>query len=403
MMAQRFALVHQRILKQVVFRPKHTTADGRQISSDSRHVTHSLCSIESLIGRKGCRFLLGMLVQVEEGKFYLEDFSAQVPLDIRDAEILTDGFLAENCIILVEGEMIDGTLYVHRMGNPIVETRLSAIQDIGLATTDMFQSISSLAQLEDIQQQETLHGSDGMLVVLSNVYLDNPQVMEKLKILFEGFLDMNPVYIFMGNFMSSGTSAKELLGYFEDLTRLICSMDGLAQKGRFIFLPGPRDPGLRGILPQPALPKYCTQSLRNKVTHATFATNPCRLRYFSKEIVLYRNDVVFQLQRSALVTPRESGSTVIQHTVKTLLDQGHLAPYPRPIYWQHDHVMRLYPLPDALIIGDSLDQYFENYAECDIINPGRFSHDFSFVVYRPIASIEKTKTKSEVEFSQIGN
>jgi DNA polymerase epsilon subunit 2 len=123
MSAQRFALVQQRILKQSVFRPKLVSADGRQASSDGRHVTHNLTPIESLLGRAGVRFLLGMIVQVEEGRYYLEDNTAQVPLDVSEAQILTDGFLTEHCIVLVEGEMVDGVLHVHRMGNPIVETR----------------------------------------------------------------------------------------------------------------------------------------------------------------------------------------------------------------------------------------------------------------------------------------
>ena len=403
MFAQRYALVQQRILKQDVFRPKLVSADGRQASSDGRHVTHNLTPIESLLGRAGVRFMLGMIVQVEEGQFYLEDNTAQVPLDVSDAEILTDGFLTEHCIVLVEGEMIDGVLHVHRMGNPIVETRMEAIKDIGLSATDIFQSISTLAELEDIRQQEVLNGQDGMLVVLSNVHLDKPQVMEKLRTLFTGFANANPVYVLMGNFMSSGSSAKELIGYFDELTNLICEIEGLAQEGRFIFIPGPQDPGLNDILPRPPLPKYCTQSLSQKVQHATFATNPCRIRYFSKEVVLYRNNVTFQLQRSALLPPRESGSTSVQHAVKTLLDQGHLCPFPRPTYWQFDHAMRLYPLPDALILGERVDQFYENYAECDVVNPGNFANDFGFVVYRPISSTDGTTTTSDVEFSQITN
>jgi DNA polymerase epsilon subunit 2 len=401
MYAQRFALVQQRILKQSVFRPKLVSADGRQASSDGRHVTHNLTPIESLLGRAGVRFLLGMIVQVEEGRYYLEDNTAQVPLDVSEAQILTDGFLTEHCIVLVEGEMVDGVLHVHRMGNPIVETRHEAITDIGLSATDIFQSMSTLAEFEDIRQQEILHGQDGMLVILSNVHLDKPQMMGKLRTLFTGFLEANPVYVLMGNFMSSGTSAKELIGYFEELANLICDIDGLAQEGRFIFIPGPQDPGLAQILPRPPLPKYCTQSLRHKVPHATFATNPCRIRYFSKEIVLYRNNVTFQLQRSALLPPRDSGSTIVEHTIKTLLDQAHLCPYPRPTYWQFDHAMRLYPLPDALVLGEQVDQFYENYAECDVVNPGSFAKDFGFVVYRPIASSDGESTKSDVEFSQI--
>jgi hypothetical protein len=49
------------------------------------------------------------------------------------------------------------------------------------------------------------------------------------------------------------------------------------------------------------------------------------------------------------------------HLVTTLLHQAHLSPLPqtiRPIYWNFDHALRLYPLPHALVIGDSTDPWY---------------------------------------------
>lgn len=68
MFAQRFALVQQRILRQDLFRPKLVTADGR--SGDGRNVTHAITPVESLLGRAGVKFLLGMIVQVSANKWY---------------------------------------------------------------------------------------------------------------------------------------------------------------------------------------------------------------------------------------------------------------------------------------------------------------------------------------------
>lgn len=64
MFAQRFALVQQRILRQDLFRPKLVTADGSSASGDGRNVTHTITPVESLLGRSGVKFLLGMIVQV---------------------------------------------------------------------------------------------------------------------------------------------------------------------------------------------------------------------------------------------------------------------------------------------------------------------------------------------------
>ena len=97
--------------------------------------------------------------------------------------------------------------------------------------------------------------------------------------------------------------------------------------------------------------------------------------------------------------------TIIQHGVKTMLDQGHICPVPAPecpIYWQYDHVMRLYPPPDALVVGDACtEQYYENYGECDVMNPGPFGNKYGFLVYRPFGQIVDDVVVSDVEFSQI--
>eukprot|EP00804_Cyclotella_cryptica_P008062 CCRYP_004566-RA/>CCRYP_004566-RA protein AED:0.08 eAED:0.08 QI:100/1/1/1/1/1/4/110/543 len=405
MFAQRYALIHQRIVRQDIFQ---RGAGG----------THVLTPVESLLGRSGRKFLLGMIVQVEEGKYYLEDHTGQVPLDFSQASLLTDGFVMENCIVLVEGEAVDGVLHVHHLGSPIVENRSSAIQAIGLQNTDIFNSINSLSELEKERQQEIKHGQDGMFVILSDVHLDNPSVLDKLEVMLEGYSEFTPlpVFIFMGNFMSKPLSAssdggKAVMSYFEDLAGIICKFPKLAKEGRFVFVPGPSDPGITGVLPRGPIPNYFTGALRSKVKHAFFASNPCRMRFFTKELVFFRDDLVSKMRRHTLLQPRqeEEGSTSVQrqlsrHAVKTVLDQSHLSPLPlsaSPIFWQHDHALRLYPFPDALIIGDRVDQYYENYEECDAINPGPFTAGYNFVVYRPVGEVRKSDTTSEVEFSQI--
>jgi len=415
MFSQRYAMIQQRILRQDIFQPKLVTATGSS-QNNEQGVTHTLTPVESLLGRSGLRYLLGMIVQVEEGKYYLEDHTAQVPLDFSQASLLTDGFVSENSIVLVEGEAIDGVLHVHNMGSPIVENRSDAIKAIGLQNTDIFNSIGSLSEFEKLRDQEMEHGEEGMFVVLSDVHLDNPAVIEKLERMLDGYNDFSPlpIFVLMGNFTSKPLSGgtKAMISYFEDLTNTILKFPNIANEGRFVFIPGPNDPGITGVLPRGPIPDYFTSFLRSKVNHAIFASNPCRMRFFTKEIVFFRNDLVGKMRRHCLLEPREededektSGQRRLsRHAIKTVLDQGHLSPLPlsaSPIYWQHDHALRLYPFPDALIVGDRVDQYYENYEECDAINPGPFSNGFNFVVYRPIGEIQKSQTKSDVEFSQI--
>jgi hypothetical protein len=42
-------------------------------------------------------------------------------MDFSQASLLTDGFVAENSVVLVEGEAVDGVLYVHHLGECILE------------------------------------------------------------------------------------------------------------------------------------------------------------------------------------------------------------------------------------------------------------------------------------------
>ena len=420
MFSQRYALVQQRILKQDLFRPKLVASgSARSGRGDDSGAAHSLTPVESLLGRPGVKFLLGMIVQVEEGRYYLEDHSAQVPLDLSGASLLTDGFITENSIVLIEGEMLDGVLHVHRMGSPIIESRTDAMDTIGLQNSDIFNSLSSLSEMEKMKEQELQHGEEGMFIVLSDVHLDNPVVLEKLDTLFEGFQGISPlpVFVLMGNFTSKPLSAardgsKIMMGHFEELANLICKYPTLASDGRFVFVPGPNDPGMAAMMPRPPIPNYFTSSLRSRVPQAIFTSNPCRIRYFSREIVFCRQDVVSRFRRHCLLPPREDGDNgrtgvrrLAQHAVKSMLDQGHLCPLPAPscpVYWQYDHALRLYPLPDAVVVGDRVDQYYETYAGCDAMNPGSFPNGFNFVVYRPLAEVGPDgQMKSGLEFSQI--
>ena len=80
----------------------------------------------------------------------------------------------------------------------------------------------------------------------------------------------------------------------------------------------------------------------------------------------------------------------------SLLDQAHLCPLPlevKPLFWDLDHSMRLTPLPHLLILGDRTEKFVHSYNGCVVTNPGSFSADSSFIVYRPAERV--------VELSQL--
>jgi DNA polymerase epsilon subunit 2 len=444
MLLQRYALIYQRLMRQEHFKPKLVQASSAQSQNQVQQV--KITPIEGLLGSKGVKILLGIITQVEEGTYYLEDPTAQIPINLSQGEFLSDGFITEHSIVLVEGEIMDGVLYVKKIGQPLYETRKDAIAAIGLQHTDLFGAIPTLAELSKLQEEEVKHGEDGLFVILSDVHLDDARVLEKLEKLFEGFEDFDPlpVFCFMGDFAAMYPSAVQengnatIAGYFDDLANIICKFPRIAKEGKFILVPGQNDPGIGKILPRPQIPNFFTAGLRSKVKHVHMASNPCRLRFFSQEFVIGRLDVMSKLRQECLVPPvgldeienvgddgenddvdmdeeekkKEDGTKkrshktnpLVQHAIRTMLDQGHLCPVPPsslPINWKHDHLMRLYPPPNAIILGDkSTEAYYETYVDCDVMNPGAFHTNGEFLVFRPV-DMSSGERKGDCDFSQI--
>ena len=164
---------------------------------------------------------------------------------------------------------------------------------------------------------------------------------------------------------------------------------------------------------------------------AVWTTNPARLSLFgpAHEIVLFRDDLSGRLRRNAVgfrssnpANIKNSGEaqreeeenggrtveqmnvdeaveaaeshlpaptrgkepansaalaelTCARKLVKTILDQGYLAPFPlsnRPVLWDFAGALQLYPLPTALVVMDPEAPTFAiTYEGCHVMNPGR--------------------------------
>jgi DNA polymerase epsilon subunit 2 len=66
----------------------------------------------------------------------------------------------------------------------------------------------------------------------------------------------------------------------------------------------------------------------------------------------------------------------------------------KPIIWNFDHALTLYPTPDTIILGDIAAQNVKSYMGVTCFNPGSFASDDTFIAYRPATR--------EVEMSAIG-
>ncbi|KAJ1675615.1 DNA-directed DNA polymerase epsilon, subunit B [Spiromyces aspiralis] len=358
LLRQRYDVIKQRILHNDNFAPSTFRSKNRDDSQALK-----LDTIESLQGREGDNFLLfGMLAQLEEGKVYLEDKDGSVELDL--SQVVTDssatGVFTEACFALVDGYYQDGVFHVEELGLPPPERKektLSFYPDVnffGGPTVLHEKASSTLKHLETANDTVSI-------VILSEVWLDKPNVVSALKMLFAGYASAIPpmAFIFLGDFCSvpfvSGSGQtqryKELWSDFADL---IAQYRDIANNSQFVFLPGPNDPWGVGAYPSPPIANFFTQKMQSKIKHVRFTTNPCRIQYCTQEITVFREDLLKKLHRNCMV-PAASGqqsTSMVKHMVRTIIDQGHLCPLPahiQPLYWAYDHAMRLYPIPDVVM------------------------------------------------------
>jgi hypothetical protein len=70
----------------------------------------------------------------------------------------------------------------------------------------------------------------------------------------------------------------------------------------------------------------------------------------------------------------------------TILRQSHLCPLPlsiQPIYWEYDHALRLFPLPDAVIIGEDSSAFKSTTDKVLMFNPGSLVMDGTYAAFSP--------------------
>lgn len=331
----------------------------------------------------------------------IEDLHQSYPLEFVESETVAwdHQLITDGCFVIAEGEMQGDKFCVHRIELPeAVPRQLSLerdqvpVQVFGGDLTDEQLNVLRLAEEEN---------QEGAYVILSEVHLDDVQVLERLSDMFQGFEDTSPpaAYVFMGNFYSSPfmPTQEGVRNYREGFERLKLIMRHIpnhVERGtRFIFVPGPRDPGAE-MLPRTPLTNYLTSDIAKDIPGVILGTNPCRVRHFSREIVFFRHDVLKLLRRHEVVPLREPGqdcTASTQHVqnemVRILLDQAHLAPLPLQesnIMWDFDHTLRLYPLPDAVFVGGVSRPFEGEHKGCIFCSVGPFYRDGAFHAYSPI-------------------
>jgi DNA polymerase epsilon subunit 2 len=137
-------------------------------------------------------------------------------------------------------------------------------------------------------------------VFLSDVWLDQDRVLNKLRVLFQGYSQaiIPLAFVLIGSFSSTpyNYNMQQALKYkgmmlfwvahvqqlnkipeaFNNFADVVSEFPEISQSSHFIFVPGPNDPWTGNLLPQSKIPDAITARCRSKLKYCTFSTNPCR-------------------------------------------------------------------------------------------------------------------------------
>eukprot|EP00762_Andalucia_godoyi_P005954 ANDGO_00066.mRNA.1 DNA polymerase epsilon subunit B len=374
----RYNMIRQRVLRSVSF-----------VKDSFQKAARELTPIQALLGdldRARSKVVLGMLVHLEGGpsEWYLEDAGSHVPLDLTRANMqISRGFFTESSFVLCEGKYDEGIFRVESMLQPPAEDRETSLRwisgdHLGLSLDN------SLSDLEDPR-----------MIIMSDVHLDDPRVVELLDSMLSKLEDSGPptVIVLMGDFLSHAYGSRpsdheELTQCLDSFGSMILKYKSIAKETSFVFVPGPGDPSLGGsALPRPQFPASISRLFKERIANSYFSSNPCRIRISGKEVFICRENILSKMRRHCVVQPDLSeASDLSEHLVSTILSQGHFSPVSltsQPVYWELDHALHLFPLPDVLVLGDTCSAFLWQHYGCHCIHPGVFSIEHKFGIYSP--------------------
>jgi DNA polymerase epsilon subunit 2 len=331
MMTQRYAFVHQRVVRQM---ENPLTCVDRLLG-----MSHAASRSESQV-------LLGMLHRHPDG-LELEDLTGTILLKgLENATIQKSGFYTEGSIVMVNGQYDNGVFFVERMGFPMLESKAETLPFL------------------PPQKKSLRTKSQHPLIIYSmaNVGLDRPDKRQALQDLIGQLIEEpnEALLVLFGNFTT------ESLTLPVALDELASILEDVPQRHTIAVMPGPNDTP-SACWPLPPMKSYSLSQL----PQVQLVSNPCRLEYGNQQIVLVRKDLIRDHLQSQVLTVSGAKQSLATRVVNTILSQGHIMPQ-APIYWNYDHAMHLYPLPDLLLLGlEEGEERLECSKEkCHVVIPG---------------------------------
>lgn len=322
-------------------------------------------TIDSLIGCRGEKIVFGVLTRVDGKSWVLEDLNSSIKLEISKTIEKNSGFFCEGCVVLVQGIHNDGIFNVSCMAQPPV----SWISDDPFPTPSIRWNIP--------------WPDHSLIIVLSNVHLDDPRVLNMLDKLFQGYSEYtNLMFIFIGNFSSQKVpDAYKYQKMFENFSEILQKYQKLKDTAMWVFIPGPNDPGLGDFMPRQFFPPMFVHSLTD-LNRVKLSSNPSWVSFCGKKIGFVRVDQLRKMQRTTATEPNyEENKEPEAHLAHTLIRQGHLCPsLHTQVLPGYDHALRIDQKIDFLCIAENTKSFVYDIEGVVAFNPGHFSRYSSFVM-----------------------
>ena len=398
---RRFNIVKQRLLRQL-----------RGDSDSSKILLTSIKSIKGINSPNQERFVFGLITEMVEGTYHLEDPEDFIQLDFSTLIEHPIDFVTDGGLYLMKGICFGNRFAVKGILSVNCEKREDTLS---LLTHPNLSEATNYAEpLHELKQMEA-QAKNARFVVISEVWLDQPQILERLKILFDGFNaqgSLPELFVLIGPFSSNPPKdGPRAWSHYQDL------FDGFAEfieriknvrQCRFVFVPAGNDPGfVDSLLPRPAIPEPIFDAWKRAKFDFIATSNPCRIIYFSQEILIFRNEITQQMRAKSLNThlnsiveknereqeesPELNAKSHLmsdhKRALKTCLNQSTLSPFNlsnQTVLWDSDHSISLYPIPDALIVAERQTSFEFSHENCKCANSGSFpSAEGSFLLYNP--------------------
>lgn len=328
----RYQFLYDSMIRQEWFVQSSMSSFSHNVDSFGVHTP-----ISSLKGRDGRSFIVfGMVTIGKNGKYWIQDPSGKVQVDIESAIPQSMAYYFPGSIVLVEGVVVRDIFKVSTIASPSCEPR-SVVREVygfvdflgvhvhlpkktSLNTSKAYRVDRALEKQLFYKEKEM--ENHRMYILGSHIYLDKRKTIDSLRKLFANLKakiavdSLHPVtFVLMGPFYSSPFQPNGSTSPYKDgmdsLAQVLSEYPELFQNGATLLLvPGDGDPwesvfsaNAPATWPMRGIPSTFTNRVQRAAPRTELASNPCRVAYLSQEIQFVRDDLGERIRRNQIYFP----------------------------------------------------------------------------------------------------